>query len=155
MRTIIACYHVPHNNFIVEPQPHHLRKPHVTVRRAKQIALYQLCGFLYIGHIILCPESDTLNMVEGVVAHFMSPVKHHLVDFRVLAYIVANTKEGGLYTIFVESIQNPRGNLGNWSVVEGEIYTLLLGGNSPDYPWKQRSVKERGLFYKHTLLFAD
>ena len=115
----------------------------MTVRRTVEVAMDISGGLLDIIQIVLRPVLKALDMVKGVITYPVSAVEHHLIDIRMLADVISYTEEGSLHTIFIEYIQDPRGNLGNRAVVEGEIYTLLLGRYPPDYPWKQDPVKAR------------
>jgi hypothetical protein len=61
-------------------------------------------------------------VVVGVIAYLMSFVKDALIEFRVFSDVVADHEEGGVNAMLLQDVEDEWGSLGNWTVVEGQVY---------------------------------
>lgn len=121
------------------------------MRRTEQVTCNILSSYADVPDIIFSSEAYPLQMVMRMISYRMSPVQHHLVDFRILPDIISYTKESSFYLILIQHIQDPRGNLRNRAIIKGKIYRLLFGGDPPDRPGKKNPVYPGRLLYKHIL----
>ena len=77
---------------------------------------------------------ESANVIEGVITYAMTCLYHLTVHLGMLAHIVAHHKEGGLDALVGKHLKDKRRSLGDWAVVEGEIYSLLVTVHSPSSP---------------------
>ena len=130
-----------------------LARAEPSVRRAEQVAVYVLPGLGHIAQVAAACQPESADMVHGVVAYAVSAAHHFLVDLWMLAHVVAHHEEGGLDAVSVQHVEHPGCDLGDGSVVEGEVHRVLVPRfMSPEQSAGDREPEAyRGAFYQHGL----
>jgi hypothetical protein len=67
-----------------------------------------------------------------MVAVAVTATFHLFEQFGVAVDVVADHEEGGFDAVAVEGVEHPRGDFGDWAVVECDIsYLMVLAFNAP------------------------
>ena len=88
-----------------------------------------LLTFLDVSQIFCLGIANSFEVVVGMIAHGVSGFYYPSEDIGVLVDILPYHKEGSLYLISVKDLQHAWCDLGNGSVVKGEIDNSPSPGN--------------------------
>ena len=129
---IVTRDEIPHDNLVFASEHIVCSYPHPAVRRTEEVGMYQLVRLLHIiiiGNDVM-PERP--HVVIRVVAHLMSFVNYALIEFRMSLYILTHHEESGFGSILLEGVEDERRGFRYRTVIEGEIYRMLLWIYSPE-----------------------
>ena len=117
--------------------------------RTEEVSVYQFVSLVGVDDVSGGPVPETTDVIHRVVAHLMPLAHYSLEEFGVLSYIVAHHEERSLCPVFLECLKDERCGFGYRTVVEGQIYCLLVLVHSP-YRFRIKPSKPLGrLFYEH------
>ena len=91
------------------------------------------------------------QVVVCVIAHLMALFQYLLEQLRVAPYVVADEEEGCLDVKLAQRFQQKRRTLRNGSVVERQVYCMLVGIHSPEGSRIEPSQPSCRLLYKHRI----
>ena len=150
---VVTRDEVPHHDLVLPAEPGVLRQTHPAVGRTYIVAVDVGIGFLNVVAVFLDGVSEPDHVVMSVVAYLVTFIDDALIELGMLAHVVTHHEECGLDTERFESIEDEGGSLGNGTVVEGQIDSLLVTIHSPiGFRIKPPQVYG-GLLYKHLLYF--
>jgi hypothetical protein len=86
---------------------------------------------LHIVAVFVYSAVKGADMVMGVITYLVTFTENSLIEFGVFANVVADHEEGGVDIKLLKRVENKRGGLGDWTVVEGEVNSLLMTVHSP------------------------
>ena len=111
-------------------------------------------GLFHIVTVFLDGVGEAHDVVVGVVAHLMTFSDDALIEFRVLTDIVAHHEERGLGSERLQRVEDERRSLRDGTVVEGQIYCLLVTVHSPIGFRIEPAEVDGGLLNKHLLTLS-
>ena len=88
-------------------------------------------GFLHVVAIFLDGMAESYDVVVGMVAHLVALGLYTFEEFGILTHVVAHHEEGGLGVELLECLENEWGSLGDWAVVESQVYCPFVTVHSP------------------------
>ena len=149
---IVTCHEVPHHNLVLAPKHFVCPQPHPSVRRTEEMRVDEFIGLLHI--IIICDDImlQAAQMVVCMIAHLMALVDDALIEFGIALDILSHEEEGSLGVKLLERIEDEGCRFRYGTIIEGEIYRMLLWIDSPEcfgvYPPKPFGW----LFYQHLFI---
>ena len=152
---VVARHEVPHDDAVALAQCAVLPEAHDAVRRTEKVGGEVAVGLVDIGDVSLGALLESLEVVEGMVTYTVTTLNNHLVLIWMLAYIVAYHKESSLDLVFVQHIKYPRRYLGDRTIVEGEIDSLLRCIHPPMCTGVQSADELWGLLNEHMVSFEE
>lgn len=127
----ITTQYIPHHNPVMPQQKLGLFGGYPAIWWPKQHG-FGLAGTLTdVVKIRDVFGAPTIQVVHGVIAHYMTGIHNLLKHFGVLADVVSYTKEGSLGIVLFQLLQYPRGNFRNGAVIKGEKNLFFLGRYPP------------------------
>ena len=119
---VVAGDDVPHDDLVLAAEEGVLGYTHPSVGRSEESCLDIGVGLLDVVAVLMERVADAADVVVGVVAYLVSLVDDAFIEFGVLADVVADHEEGGVDVVFAEHVEDEGGGLGDWTVVEGQVY---------------------------------
>ena len=101
------------------------------MRGTEKCAADEFVGAENIVQVVLGAHMSALQMAHRVVSHRVTSTPHFLEQFRMTFHILTDHKECRLDAIAVQRVEYPWGNLGNRSVIKGQIDRVVAFVNAP------------------------
>ena len=78
-------------------------------------------GLLDVVAVLVERVAYAADVVVGVVAYLVALVDDALVEFGILAHVVADHEECGVDAVLAQCVEDEWRSLRDWTVIEGQI----------------------------------
>ena len=118
---VVAGDDVPHDDLELAAEQGILGNAHPAVRRAEEVGVDVGVGLLDVVAVLVERVAYAADVVVGVVAYLVALVDDALVEFGVLAHVVADHEECGVDAVLAQCVEDEWRSLRDWTVIEGQI----------------------------------